>query len=418
LFTLITLSLLAVANPVAKRDQGIRVPLRKRHTFAKEDGTFDFEAAISHTAQVKLKYRQNLINLERNVGKQAFSEGARILDLSEIQGGVKRRQAEPLTDELQDTEWAGPITIGTPGQNFLIDFDTGSSDLWVPSSSCTDPSCLSKNKYDPSTSSTSQMEPGTFSIQYGDGSMVSGSISTDTVTVAGITAKGQIFSPVTTLSPSFAQDPADGIMGLAFPSISQLMQNPFFFTAEAQGSVAANLFAFKLSQNDSELFLGGTDSTKFTGNIEYHTLSSTNGFWQIGNFSATVNGQIVTSSGYETVIDTGTTAIITPPADAQAFYAQIPGSQPLTGANAGMYTYPCSSVPTVTFNWGGQDWTVSSANLNFGPVGPGSTDCVGALSGLDTGAGTHVWILGDSWIKNAYTVFDVGQNAVGFAKLQ
>ena len=74
LFTLITLSLLAVANPVAKRDQGIRVPLRKRHTFAKDDGTFDFEAAISHTAQVKLKYRQNLINLERNVGKQAFSE--------------------------------------------------------------------------------------------------------------------------------------------------------------------------------------------------------------------------------------------------------------------------------------------------------------------------------------------------------
>jgi cathepsin D len=72
LFTLITLSLLAVANPVAKRDQGIRVPLRKR--FAKDDGTFDFEAAISHTAQVKLKYRQNLINLERNVGKQAFSE--------------------------------------------------------------------------------------------------------------------------------------------------------------------------------------------------------------------------------------------------------------------------------------------------------------------------------------------------------
>ena len=33
---------------------------------------------------------------------------------------------------------------------------------------------------------------------------------TPTVTVAGITASGQYFSPVTTLSFSFADDPIDG----------------------------------------------------------------------------------------------------------------------------------------------------------------------------------------------------------------
>jgi cathepsin D len=148
-------------------------------------------------------------------------------------------------------------------------------------------------------------------------------------------------------------------LGLAFPAISNLKQNPFFFTAEAQGSVAANEFAFKLSQSGSELFLGGTDSTKFTGNIEYHDLTSTNGFWQIGNFAATVNGEVATSSGYETVIDTGTTLMYAPTADADAFYAKIPGSVALTGANAGMYSFPCSSAPTVTFSWGGQNWAVS-----------------------------------------------------------
>ena len=148
---------------------------------------------------------------------------------------------------------------------------------------------------------------------------------------------------------------------MAFPSISQLRQNPFFFTAESQGRVAANEFAFKLSQTGSELFLGGTDSTKFTGNIEFHGLSSTNGFWQIGDFCAKVNGENATSSGIQTIIDTGTTIMIAPVADANAFYSKIPGSKALTGGDAGLYSFPCSHVPSVTFSWGGKNWPISSA---------------------------------------------------------
>ncbi|KAJ4477577.1 aspartic peptidase domain-containing protein [Lentinula lateritia] len=108
-----------------------------------------------------------------------------------------------------------------------------------------------------SSSSTSSKESGSFSIEYGDGSTVSGPVYEDTVAVA---------------------DPADGILGLAFPAISNLDADPFFVNANSQGAVDSNDLGFYLASSGSELYLGGTNSDLYSGSIEYHDVDTSTGF--------------------------------------------------------------------------------------------------------------------------------------------
>ena len=114
--------------------------------------------------------------------------------------------SDQLTDYYNDM-WYGTISIGSPPKVFTgaillslvqnwpsdlvlctVDFDTGSSDLFVPSINC-DSSCSGHSAYDPSASSTSHDLGKNFSLAYEGGSTVSGEQYSDTVSIAGLVVR-------------------------------------------------------------------------------------------------------------------------------------------------------------------------------------------------------------------------------------
>eukprot|EP00163_Fabomonas_tropica_P033723 TRINITY_DN8_c0_g1_i1.p1 TRINITY_DN8_c0_g1~~TRINITY_DN8_c0_g1_i1.p1 ORF type:complete len:396 (+),score=134.91 TRINITY_DN8_c0_g1_i1:421-1608(+) len=322
---------------------------------------------------------------------------------------------EPLNN-VQDAEYYGPITIGTPPQNFQVLFDTGSSNLWVPSSTCN--SCGGHATYNHGSSSSYQANGTSFSIQYGSGA-ASGFLSQDTIEVSGVTVPNQIFAEVTDEPGGvFENSKFDGILGMAFQSISVDGVPTVFGNMVRQNLVSEPVFSFWLGSNpgsnDGELTLGGTDSSKYSGDISYVSLSSET-YWQFNVDSFTINGQSV-SNVNSAIADTGTSLLVGPSSDITAIAQQVGATM---NPQAGVYTVDCSkvsSLPTFTVTLNGKAFDLEGSDYIL-KIASGLGDvCVFGMEGMDIPPPRGpLWILGDVFIRKYYTVFDWGQQRVGFA---
>jgi len=317
----------------------------------------------------------------------------------------------PLTDYL-DAEYYGPITIGTPGQDFIVIFDTGSSNLWVPSKNCSsdNTACQTHNQYDSSSSSTYVANGTDFAINYVSGSL-SGYLSQDTVTIGGIAVPSQTFAEaVEEPGTTYVNVPFDGILGMGYSSIATDHSVPLFNNMFTQGLVAQNMFSFYLNGNQTsglggELILGGTDPTYYTGNIPYVNVSK-QGYWQFLMDKLVVSGDNTTfcSGGCQVIADTGTSNIIGPTAEVKEINSLI-------GANSGGQVNCSETVfPTITLTINGVDFPLEGSDY----IVPQGTHCYTGFSGADEGG--IDWILGDVFLAAYYSVYDFGNNTVGFAR--
>uniref|UniRef100_A0A8C3PJX3 pepsin A n=1 Tax=Calidris pygmaea TaxID=425635 RepID=A0A8C3PJX3_9CHAR len=225
-----------------------------------------------------------------------------------------RISAELLQNYL-DNEYFGTISIGTPAQEFTVVFDTGSSNLWVPSVYCSSPACTNHNRFNPAESSTFISTNESLYIAYGTGSMY-GVLGYDTVTVANIEVLNQIFGLAESEPGTFFYyTPFDGILGLAFPSIASSGATPVFDNMMMQNLVAENLFSVYLSkegQSGSFILFGAIDPFYTTNGIAWIPLSAET-YWQITMSSVSIGGEAIACAfGCQAIVDTGTSLLAVP----------------------------------------------------------------------------------------------------------
>jgi saccharopepsin len=208
------------------------------------------------------------------------------------------------------------IELGTPPQSFKVVLDTGSSNLWVPSSECGSIACYLHQKYDSSASSTYKKNGSDFAIQYGSGSL-SGFVSQDTLKIGDLKVKGQDFAEATSEPGlAFAFGRFDGILGLGFDTISVNKIVPPFYKMIEQGLLDEPVFAFYLGDankegDSSEATFGGIDKDHYTGELINIPLRR-KAYWEVDLDAIALGDDVAELDNTGVILDTGTSLIALP----------------------------------------------------------------------------------------------------------
>ncbi|KAG1334943.1 Aspartic proteinase [Cocos nucifera] len=340
-----------------------------------------------------------------------------------------------------NAQYFGEIGLGSPPQNFTVIFDTGSSNLWVPSSKCYfSVACYFHSKYKSALSSTYQKNGGSANIHYGTGS-VSGFFSQDYVTVGELAIKNQVFIEATREpSITFMVAKFDGILGLGFKEISvgnvvpvcelsTLLLCPFNFHMIKKVFCNSGL---KVLAQFSILELSALTMPVLCKISTHHA----KGQFDMGD--VLIGGQTTgfCAEGCQAIADSGTSLIAGPTLvlwhefvnitamfimdmalsvkafDVDLTMTIIAEVNQKIGA-AGVVSQQCKAV-VAQYGEKIMEMLMEKYILKVS-VGNSVTQCISGFTALDVPQGP-LWILGDVFMGAYHTVFDYGKLRVGFAE--
>lgn len=328
--------------------------------------------------------------------------------------------ATPLQD--MSSEYIGYIGVGTGSDGEAqfkarVVFDTGSTNLWVASVLCHECS-ESTGHYDPLKSVSQEQFVGQtndIDITFGTGEL-KGPLQVDTYRVGPMAVKKQPFAMIREMTGSvFSSFPFEGILGLAFPSLSFGGIEPFFDRVIKQKLLKNNEFAFYLNTDSSKpsaLLWGGIDKDLYEGKIVMVPVSQPH-YWavdlvdfRIGNKSY-IRGRDGELIKY-LIVDSGTTYFTAPESIYSSILDEFPGS----------HCDQLGNYPPMTFvlksDGGNYDLKVTQETYMVG----GEGSCQPAFMKLDV---NRKWgpamILGEVFMRHFFTVFHRGAGDPKDAKI-
>uniref|UniRef100_A0A224XHW1 Putative cathepsin d n=1 Tax=Panstrongylus lignarius TaxID=156445 RepID=A0A224XHW1_9HEMI len=323
-----------------------------------------------------------------------------------------------------NSQYYGVIGLGTPPQEFEVVFDTGSSNLWVPSNKCSpeNRACMRHDRYVSELSLTYIPDGEIINIEYGRGSM-SGHLSIDTLTIGNITVENQTFAEaINEPGSSFINAKFDGVFGLAFPTISVDNVIPPFYNMIKQNLIPQPVFSFYFKRNSKqkdggEVIFGGWDEDKFDVNDMHPIPLSDKSYWQfkLDSISVDLDGvNDLLNGSIDAIADTGTSNIVGPADIITAINLQV-GAKMYEGVGI----VNCDEIEDllpITFSINGRAYTLEGRDYVNKFKGRYTTVCITGFTGVIDFE--PPWILGDSFLGKFYTIFNVTQPSVTFAKLK
>lgn len=330
---------------------------------------------------------------------------------------------------IQDTETAY-------NQTFPFLLDTGSSLCWVYNSSCLENGCKSTGvkKF----SDSKKLTPSSsFDLAY-SGDYVSGelinlrqnnlSISVDNLLLEDFTLG------ITEDSPStFDNLNISGLIGISSSTnnnenwIYQLykddiMDYPAFgfclLNASHINYVSSKDQNIDLPSGYGGLLILGSDAENYTDKITYSDIiENDNSYWLLNITDIQVYNGSTSSDFNDTVnyrnaiIDTGTTGIALPLSDAEELMLKAFGTDLITDGK-GNFAFPCSSIDNkIILTIGGEEFNILSQYIMGAEYTSSSLSgyCASKLQGYNS----SYWVLGATFLKNYYTIFDLEKNRVG-----
>nr|AAR88042.1 pregnancy-associated glycoprotein 1 [Odocoileus virginianus] len=313
---------------------------------------------------------------------------------------------------IKNMLYVGNITIGTPPQKFQVLFDTGSSNLWVPSMLCTSLFCSSHVLFRHLQSSTYQPTNKTFIINYLSGTM-KGVIARDTVRIGDLVSTDQHFGLSMEISRN-KEVPFDGVLGLGYPKFSFSGVIPIFDNLKNQGAISEPVFAFYLSKGNPEgsvVMFGGVDTSYYHGTLNWVPLIKA-GRWCVHMDRISMNRQVVAcNAGCEAIVDTGTSLILGPRRMVDNILRHI-GAKP-RGSEHYVSCSAVNTLPSIDFTIKGINYTVPA---QFYAIKGSDGNCYITFKHIPANTPRETWILGDVFLRLYFSVFDRGNDRIGLAR--